>query len=125
VSRSALLRTGSIRVTKLVAGELNKAISQAVREGLLLEDDPLGESGIKPRTYRLPGQPEVRMRHLGPRSFEEVPPGELAALLDLVAERDGNRGEEALQRAVLDLLGLKRLTDNVKSRFAVVRVLRS
>src|SRR5262249_53865284 len=43
--------SGSVRVTKLVAGELNKAISQAVREGRLAEDNPLGESGIKPRTY--------------------------------------------------------------------------
>ncbi|XVS66404.1 AAA domain-containing protein [Actinosynnema sp. CA-299493] len=123
---TAYVRTsGFIRVTKLVAGELNKAIAQAVREGRLIEDNPLGESGVKPRTYRLPGQPEVRMRHLGPRSFEEVPPSELAALLDHVAERDGSKGEEALQRAVLELLGLKRLTDNVKNRFAAVQTLRS
>ncbi|MFT7841234.1 AAA domain-containing protein [Saccharothrix sp. BKS2] len=123
---TAYVRTsGSSRVTKLVAGELNKAISQAVREGRLIEDNPLGESGVKPRTYRLPGQPEVRMRHLGPRSFEEVPPSELAALLDHVAERGGNTGQEALRRAVLELLGLKRLTDNVKNRFAAVQALRS
>jgi hypothetical protein len=117
--------SGSVRVTKLVAGELDKAIARAVREGRLLEDDPLGESGAKPRTYRLPDQPEVRMRQLGPRSFEEVPPGELAALLDHVAERDGNTGGEALQRAVLEVLGLKRLTDNVENRFAAVQVLRA
>ncbi|WP_367130326.1 AAA domain-containing protein [Saccharothrix sp. HUAS TT1] len=123
---TAYVRTsGSVRVTKLVAGELNKAIAQAVREGRLIEDNPLGESGVKPRTYRLPGQPEVRLRHLGPRSFEEVPPSELAALLDHVAERDGSTGGEALQRAVLELLGLKRLTDNVKNRFAAVHALRS
>jgi hypothetical protein len=117
--------SGGIRVTKLTAGELNKAIAQAVREGRLIEDNPLGESGVKPRTYRLPEQQGVRTRHLGPRSFEEVPPGELVALLDHVAERDGNTGEEALLRAVLELLGLKRLTDNVKNRFAAVMALRS
>ncbi|MFJ6673280.1 AAA domain-containing protein [Actinosynnema sp. NPDC091369] len=123
---TAYVRTsGSIRVTKLVAGELNKAIAQAVREGRLIEDNPLGESGVKPRTYRVSDQPEVRMRHLGPRSFEEVPPRELAALLDHVAERDGSGEEEALQRAVLELLGLKRLTDNVKNRFAAVQAIRS
>jgi very-short-patch-repair endonuclease len=116
--------SGAIKVTKQIASELNRAIAQAVREGLLVEDNPLGESGVKPRTYRLPTQPEMRMRHLGPRSFEELPPRELAALLDYIAERDGNSGEEALQRAVLELIGLKRLTDNVKSRFAVVQVLR-
>ncbi|NKE58587.1 AAA family ATPase [Lentzea sp. PSKA42] len=117
--------SGAVRVTKLVAGELNKAISQAVRKGELIEDNPLGESGIKPRTYRLPGQAEVRLRQLGPRSLDEVPPAELAAMLDHVAERVGDVSEGALQRAVLELLGLKRLTDNVKSRFAAVQALRS
>jgi very-short-patch-repair endonuclease len=116
--------SGAVRVTKLVAGELNKAISQAVREGKLVEENPLDESGIKPRTYRLPAQPRVRTRHLGPRSFEEVPPSELAALLDHVAERDGHAAVETAQRAVLDLLGLKRLTDNVRSRFAAVEAMR-
>ncbi|MEU8631949.1 AAA domain-containing protein [Amycolatopsis sp. NPDC048633] len=117
--------SGAVRVTKLVASEVNKAIAQAVREGQLVEDNPLSERGIKPRTYRLPDQPEVRLRLLGPRSFDEVPPSELAALFDYVTERDGNLGEEALQRAVLELLGLKRLTDNVKIRFAAVRATRS
>ncbi|MFK0245659.1 AAA domain-containing protein [Amycolatopsis azurea] len=117
--------SGAVRVTKLVAGELNKAISQAVRQGELVEDNPLGTRGVKPRTYRLPGQPEVMTRRLGPRSLEEVPPSELATLLDHVTDRDGDRGEEALQRAVLDLLGLKRLTENVKNRFAEVWSLRS
>ncbi|WP_372666217.1 AAA domain-containing protein [Amycolatopsis kentuckyensis] len=117
--------SGAVRVTKLVASEVNKAIAQAVREGRLVEDNPLDERGIKPRTYRLPDQPEVRLRLLGPRSFDEVPPSELAALLDHVAERDGNSGEEALQRAVLELFGLKRLTDNVKNRFAAVQTVRS
>lgn len=117
--------SGAVRVTKTVAGELNKAISQAVRNGQLIEDDPLGESGVKPRTYRVPGQPEVCPRRLGPRSLDEVPPAELVALFDHVVARDGDLGEEALQRAVLELLGLKRLTDNVKSRLAAVRVLQS
>ncbi|MFC3450937.1 AAA domain-containing protein [Amycolatopsis speibonae] len=117
--------SGAVRVTKLVAGELNKAISQAVRQGQLVEDNPLGQSGIKPRTYRLPDQPEVMTRHLGPRSFEDVPPSELATLLDHITVRDGDKGQEALQRAVLELLGLKRLTDNVKNRFAEVWTLRS
>ncbi|GLY53039.1 hypothetical protein Lesp01_66950 [Lentzea sp. NBRC 102530] len=116
--------SGAVRVTKLVASELNKAISSAVNKGELIEDNPLGESGIKPRTYRLPDQPEVRMRHLGPRTLDDVPPAELAALVDHVASRTGNLPDEALRRAVLEVLGLKRLTDNVKSRFDAAQVLR-
>jgi very-short-patch-repair endonuclease len=116
--------SGAVRVTKLVASELNKAISQAVREGRLMEDNPLGESGIKPCTYRLPGQPAIRLRQLGPRSFDELPPAELATLLDRVTNRNGTTDEEALQRAALEQFGLKRLTENVKSRFAAVQPIR-
>lgn len=116
--------SGAVRVTKQVSSEPNKAISQAVQEGLLLEDDPLGESGVRPRIYRLPGQPAVPVRQLGPRSFDEIPPAELAALLDLVAERDGTIDLEAHQRAALEVLGLKRLTDNVRSRFTAAQSIR-
>ena len=43
------------------------------------------ESGVKPRTYRLPRPRPVVPRHLGPRSLELVPPAELAHhLTDLV-----------------------------------------
>lgn len=72
--------SGAVRVTKQVGSGLNKAISQAVREGRLIEDNPLHESGIT--------------------------------------------DDEALQRAALGLLGLKRLTENVKSRFIAVQSIR-
>ncbi|WP_156756120.1 hypothetical protein [Actinokineospora pegani] len=116
--------SGAHRVTKLAASELNKAIAQAVRERLLVEDNPLDENGIKPRVYRLPDHPEVRSRNLGPRAFEEVPPSELAALLTHVATTGAAVGEEAEHRAALELLNLKRLTDNVRTHFAKARRLR-
>lgn len=117
--------SGAVRVTKSVAGELDKAVAQAVHQGLLVEEDPLGEGGNKHRTYRLPDQPETRLRHRGPRSFDEIPPSELAALLDYAAEGNPNADAVALQRDVLGLLGFVRLTDNVKQRFSVVETLRS
>jgi very-short-patch-repair endonuclease len=123
---SAYVRaSGGQRVGKLIATELNKAITQAVREGRLVEENPLGETGVKPCTYRLPNQPAVRVRYLGPRPFEEIPPKELAALVDDVAEGVDRDDEEALSRAVLEMLGLQRLTDNVKKRLATVQFLRS
>lgn len=104
------------RVGKKIAKAPNSAITAAVRQGVLVEANPLGESGVKPRTYRLPGQPEVDLRELGPRSLDDVPPQELTALLADVAAEHGWEHEEALYRAVLDELGLKRLTTNVTAR---------
>ncbi|MBY8847761.1 hypothetical protein K7G98_03215 [Saccharothrix sp. MB29] len=101
---------------------MNKAIAQAVREGGSWRTTR-SEREVKPRTYRPPDQPEVRMRQLGPRSFGGCP-GASGALLDHVAEQDGNTGGKPCS-AVLEMLGLKRLTDNVKNRFAAVQVLRA
>ncbi|WP_104478982.1 AAA domain-containing protein [Actinokineospora auranticolor] len=117
--------SGGNRIGKLIATDLNRAIGAAVRAGRLVEDNPLGEAGAKPRTYRLPDQPAFRVRHLGPRSFEEIPPAELAALLDLAASRDPGADLPALYRTALELLGLKRLTDNVKARLNAANSLRA
>jgi hypothetical protein len=105
---------------RLIANALNSAISTAVHYGLLVEDNPLGEPGVKPHTYRLPGQPTVRMRQLGPRPFEQIPPLELAAMMTLAAEHHGWDSTETLYRATLDLLGLTRLTTTVSERFAAI-----
>jgi hypothetical protein len=108
---------GGLRVGKLIAKTLNSAITAAVRQGVLLADDPLGESGVKPRTYRLPDQPVVRVRQLGMRPFEHVPPRELASVIARVADELGWDNEEAVYRATLEKFGLKRLTANVHERF--------
>jgi hypothetical protein len=63
----------------------------------------------------LPTQPAVVPRHLGPRSLELVPPAELAHHLAELSFGDDMQSEEELFRAVLDRLGLIRLTDNVRT----------
>lgn len=107
---------GGHRVGKTIAKILNSAITSAVRQGRLVVDNPLHESGVKPRTYRLPDQLEVRPRSLGPRTFDQIPPRELAFLLTEAAMQHGWDSRETLYRAVLGRLGLHRLTPNVESR---------
>lgn len=106
---------GGHRVGKEIARLLNHAISLAVRQGHIVADNPLSESGITPKTFRLPSQPEVLPRQLGPRTLDLVPPGELAYHLAELSAADGAQSDEQLFRAVLDRLGLKRLTDNARS----------
>ena len=105
---------GGQRVGKEIARLLNRAIMLGERRGQIISDNPLNESGVKPRTYRLPTQPAVVPRHLGPRSLELVPPAELAHHLTDLSLGDDTQSEEELFRAVLDRLGLRRLTDNVR-----------
>lgn len=105
--------SGGQRVGKEIARTLNSAISAAVQRGVLVMDDPLGEPGVKPRTYRLPDQPIVRVRQLGPRSVHQVPPAELAALMALAARDYGWEESDAIMRATLDLLGMRRFTRQI------------
>ena len=60
------------------------------------------------------------MRHLGPRTLEQVPPRELADLIDQAATEHGWDNNETLFRSVLARLGLHRLTTNVEARLLSV-----
>ena len=104
---------GGQRVGKETARQLNRAIELAVKRGQIIADNPLGQPGVKPRTFRLPSQPEVVQRQLGPRTLGLVPPAELASHLSEFAEFGGYSDDE-LFREVLNVLGLIRLTESAR-----------
>ncbi|AEV71527.1 IstB-like ATP binding protein [Mycolicibacterium rhodesiae NBB3] len=109
---------GGQRVGREIARLLNRAIAIAERHGHVVSDNPLNEAGLKPRTFRLPHQPAVVPRVLGPRTLNLVPPAELAHhLSDLLLDNDLQSNDE-LFRAVLDRLGLIKLTENARSVLA-------
>lgn len=105
---------GGQRIGKEIARQLNRAIELAVKRRQIVADNPLNQPGVKPRTFRLPTQPEVVRRELGPRTLALVPPAELAShfaeLVDI-----GDLSEEELFREVLNVLGLKRLTEPARA----------
>ncbi|UOZ04800.1 AAA domain-containing protein [Amycolatopsis sp. WQ 127309] len=126
IHRLYVQSSGGIRVGPQLARALNSAVSLAIRRGVLLADDPLQRSGVRPRTYRLPDQPLVRVRDLGPRDLDDVPPRELATIMAELAGRQGWDDEEALFRAVLARLGLKKPTKHVRDVLsAVLRLART
>ena len=59
---------------------------------------------------RMPDQPAVRVRELGPRTLEEVPLDEIAELMRRLRDSRGARGDAELKRGVLQTYGLVRLT---------------
>jgi dethiobiotin synthetase len=59
---------------------------------------------------RMPDQPAVRVRELGPRSLDEVPLDEIAELVKLIRAARGNTDATELKRAILSAYGLVRLT---------------
>ena len=59
---------------------------------------------------RLPDQPAVRVRELGPRSLDEVPLDEIAELVRLIRSTGAGSDPTELKRSVLNAYGLVRLT---------------
>jgi very-short-patch-repair endonuclease len=111
------------RVGHQIAKALNSAVTVAVRQGRIVQDDPLGESGVRPRTFRLSDQPQVVVRALGPRLFEHVPPAELAAVMHAAGDLVGWDDIEQVFRATLARYGVRRMGSNVRARLAAVEPL--
>jgi very-short-patch-repair endonuclease len=115
--------SGGQRVTRLSASAINKVITAAVRRGQLIEDNPLGEAGIRPRTYRLPSQSRTVLRLLGPRSLDEVPPAELAIVMAGHGRELRWEDPAAVHRATLSTYGRKALTEVAATRLREVEQL--
>ena len=74
-----------------------------------MESNPLERPGQIDKVLRVPEQPDVTLRRLGPRSLTEVPPDEVAVVFALRRDEQGLAGDAA-KRRVLGIYGLKRLT---------------
>ena len=108
------------RVGPQIGKILNSAVSVAVRRGLLIGEAPLAEAGVRPCTFRLPEQLTVVLRGLGPRTVEQVPPAELACLLEIVASRIGGHDLDAVFRETLAEYDIRRLGSTIRTRLKSV-----
>lgn len=108
--------SGGLRVGSQIAQTLNRAIALAIRQGRLVKDNPLRESGNKPCTFRVAGQPEALPRARGPRSLEQVPPAELAEVMRSVAEEIGWEDVHAVYRATVGRYGMSRVRSTTRDR---------
>ena len=96
---------------------LNRALTNLERDGRVVVERPAGERGYRHAVLRTPETDRVRMRDIGPRSFDEVPGSELAALAGAVKRSKADANSEEVYREVLDIYGLVRMTAQVKKRF--------
>lgn len=108
---------GMSKVGKNIKSALNVALTAAVRRGVIVSDNPLNEPGNVPLTLRLPEQPKVVLRSIGPRSFHEVPPNEVATLIDRIRAEHPYDDDEEVCRRVLATYGLKKVTTKTWERF--------
>jgi len=96
---------------------LNRALAKLERDGRVVVERAAGERGYRNAVLRTPETDRVRMRDIGPRSFDEVPGSELAALVGAVRRSKSGASSEEIYREVLDIYGLVRMTAQVRKRF--------
>jgi very-short-patch-repair endonuclease len=96
---------------------MNKALAAAIQQGRVVSENEPGKTGLIFSTVRSKGSSPVRLRCRGPRTFEEIPPGELRAAGRHLCETLGlQTGSDEHLRAILELFDLKRLTTQVGTR---------
>ena len=102
--------SGGKKLTSVARAPLSSAIYWLAREGkvtLTKEEEAPWQGGD---LVRLPDQPAVRVRDIGPRQLDEVPLDEIAELVRLIRNSRGTVEPTELKREVLSLYGLIRLT---------------
>lgn len=125
LQRAYVLSSGGQRVGRAIAKQLNVALTQAIRSNRLLAENPLNQAGVKPRTYRISSHPEIKLRSLGPRNLDEVPPTELAAAMELAQSQYGATSDDDIMRYTLWIYGRKSLTQTVRETLAPILQLQS
>ena len=101
---------GGRKLTSVARAPLSSAVYWLAREEkitLTREADIPWQGGDM---VRMPDQPPVRVRELGPRSLDEVPLDEIAELAKLLRGTDGSSDPTERKRAILATYGLVRLT---------------
>ena len=104
------------RAGRLVAQAYAKALKRELKSGRLVADPD--DAGADEQVLRVPAQPLVALRERGDRTLEEVPLGEITAL---IRKLELERGEavaspEERFRRVLGVYELTRLTGKAKAR---------
>ena len=107
--------SGSQRLTMPARRALNRVCAEAERAGLIETTNPLARSGQVWRVLRAPGRPEIVLRERGPRTLDELPPDEIAMMVQDLRQADPALDAESLKRKALEKLGWVRLTRNAST----------
>jgi hypothetical protein len=95
-------------------GTMNRALATAIGQGRVISDNVTSRGGLVLSTVRSKDAPAVRPRRRGPRSFDEIPPGELRAVAErLSAALDLQPGSVEHLRAIVQAMDLPLMLSQV------------
>jgi very-short-patch-repair endonuclease len=88
-------------------GTMNRALATAIGQGRVISDNVTSRGGLIESTVRSEGAPAIRPRRRGPRSFDEIPPGELRAVAEHIsAALNLQPGSDEHLRAIVQAMDL-------------------
>jgi very-short-patch-repair endonuclease len=105
--------SGLGRISRPMRKVFNRAISSAVKTGHLIQEQEYASNDSADLIVRVANTPRVRLRERGERILEQIPPSEIAALMDELTKKSkavGRLSREVIFRMTLDEYGLIRLT---------------
>lgn len=111
-----LRHCGIKRMGKDLKGMMNRALQHAINKKFIVKEDEWGLGGLLYSIIRLPGQVTPRLRELGGRTIDEIPPSEIKEASRLVPSNDYSANSEEHLREILNVYGLKRLTEHTRDK---------
>ena len=96
---------------------MNRAMQYAIKHNKIESEDEWGKGGLIYSIVRIKNSAPVKLRELGSRIFDEVPPSELQVVSHIIKRKNEELSDEEHLRAVLNFYSLKRLTPTVKLTF--------
>jgi len=90
---------------------MNKALAEAIRQGLVVHENEIEEHGYILSTVRASGANPIKVRTRGTRDLEEIPSSELQVVgRKLLVGKEYESGSDEHLRDILEFFDLKRLT---------------
>jgi hypothetical protein len=110
-------RSAGINLGKNIKKALNRAMAAAVRAETLEQTNEYNTNDQANQIVRAAGIPTVRLRPRGERNLEDIPPSELAAVMQQVITSSGSGQvlKEDVFREVLNRYELTKLTQKAQS----------
>lgn len=100
---------------------MNKALMSAIRQGKVVAENEPGQTGLLFATVRIKGTPPVKPRRRGPRTLEEIPPGELRYVGRYILETDNiEANSDEHLRAILAMFDLTRSTAQIRTSLSEI-----
>ncbi len=112
-----LRHCGIKRMGKDLKSMMNRSLQHVINQNLIVKEDEWNLGGLIYSIIRLPEQASPCLRELGGRTIDEIPPSEIKEASKLVlSKNDCSAGSEEHLREILNLYGLKRLTDHTREK---------